>query len=55
MITQLADILKLHNIDNDIMEIQIVVYRNYSSGLSSILEYSPWTSKADDLRKFLNS
>jgi len=37
------------------VEMQFVVYRNYSSKESSLLQYSTWESSSDNLRSFLES
>ncbi|KAL4489804.1 hypothetical protein ABPG72_022444 [Tetrahymena utriculariae] len=42
------------NIPEDCFQLQFAVYRDYDQ-LEGILEYSPWTSKVDYLRQFLDT
>ncbi|CAF1389902.1 unnamed protein product [Rotaria sordida] len=48
-------ILKDNNISSDSFEIQFVVYRNYNSREDKILQSSPWETKSDNLRVFMNT
>ncbi|CAF4542845.1 unnamed protein product [Rotaria sp. Silwood2] len=54
MFERAAEILQDNNISPDSFQIQFVVYRNYNSRENKILQYSPWETKPDNLRAFMN-
>ena len=51
---RVKDILKLNKVDEDCVQLQVVAYRNYSSGQSEILEGSSWESSFENISPFLN-
>ncbi|CAF1394740.1 unnamed protein product [Adineta steineri] len=55
MFERAAVILKEHHISLDSFEIQFVVYRNYCCPENKILQHSPWETKPDNLRAFMNT
>ncbi|CAF3762063.1 unnamed protein product, partial [Rotaria sp. Silwood1] len=55
MFERAAEILKMNNISADSFEIQFVVYRNYCCQENKILQHSPWETKPDNLRAFMNT
>lgn len=46
-------ILKENKLNEDSFQIQFAVYRNYNCREDRLLQYSPWETKPDSLRKFL--
>ncbi|CAF0938955.1 unnamed protein product [Adineta steineri] len=55
MFERASEILKDHDISSDSFQIQFVVYRNYNSREDKILQSSPWETKPDNLRTFMNT
>ncbi|CAF3383520.1 unnamed protein product [Rotaria socialis] len=55
MFERASIVLKANNISSDSFEIQFVVYRNYNSEENKILQHSPWETKPDNLRAFMNT
>ncbi|CAF4095909.1 unnamed protein product [Rotaria sp. Silwood2] len=55
MFERASEILKTNNISSESFQIQFVVYRNYNSEEDKILQASPWETKSDNLRKFMNN
>ncbi|CAF2540249.1 unnamed protein product [Rotaria sp. Silwood2] len=55
MFERAITILKDANISSDLFEVQFVVYRNYNSQEEKILQHSPWETKPDNLRAFMNT
>ncbi|CAF1137415.1 unnamed protein product, partial [Didymodactylos carnosus] len=54
MFERASEILIDHGISSDSFQIQFVVYRNYDSREDKILQSSPWETKPDNLRAFMN-
>ncbi|CAF2388000.1 unnamed protein product [Rotaria sp. Silwood2] len=50
-----TEILRDNNISEDSFQIQYVVYRNYNSVQDKIFQFSPWETRADNLRAFMNT
>lgn len=48
-------ILEDNGFDPTMFLIQLACYRNYSSGPNKILEISPWESKPNNLRAFMDN
>ncbi|CAF3712910.1 unnamed protein product [Rotaria sp. Silwood1] len=55
MFERASAILKEQNIKSDSFQLQFVVYRNYNSKEDKILQSSPWETKPDNLRAFMNT
>ncbi|CAF3676854.1 unnamed protein product [Rotaria sp. Silwood1] len=55
MFERASEILKEQNIKSDLFQLQFVVYRNYNSKEDKILQSSPWKTKPDNLRAFMNT
>jgi len=55
MYERATSILIEHQIDSDCFQMQFVVYRNYNSSVDKILQCSSWETKAENLRKFMNT
>ncbi|CAF4449380.1 unnamed protein product [Rotaria sp. Silwood2] len=55
MFERASKVLKENNISSDSFEIQFVVYRNYCCREDKILQHSPWETKPDNLRAFMNT
>jgi hypothetical protein len=55
MFERASEVLKDHSINSESFQIQFVVYRNYNSKADTILQASPWESKPDNLRTFINN
>ncbi|CAF2071576.1 unnamed protein product [Rotaria magnacalcarata] len=55
MFDRTAEILREANISEDSFQIQFVIYRNYNSTKDKILQFSPWETRADYLRAFMNT
>ncbi|CAF3125798.1 unnamed protein product [Rotaria sp. Silwood2] len=55
MLERISEILKCFNLTSDLFQIQFVVYRNYNHKEDEILKISPWETKSDNLRVFMNS
>lgn len=55
MFQRTSQILKDNNIDSNSFQIQFAIYRNYNSQENDILQNSPWESKPDNLRTFMNN
>lgn len=55
MFERVSLILKENNIKENSFEVQFVVYRNYNSREDKILQHSPWDTKPDNLRAFMNT
>ena len=53
MFSRTHDILKDHRLNQDSFQLQFVVYRNYNSTIDSILQSSPWETKPENLRAFM--
>ncbi|CAF4833495.1 unnamed protein product [Rotaria sp. Silwood2] len=50
-----TEILRDNNISEDSFQIQFVAYRNYNSVQDKIFQFSPWETRADNLRAFMNT
>ena len=48
-------ILKEHGIPSDSFQLQFAVYRDYDCYADGLLQYSPWETKPDNLRKFMEN
>jgi len=48
------EILKDHHLNPECFQVQFTIYRNYDSPEDKILQCSPWETRADNLRKFMN-
>ena len=46
-------ILREHGIAEDAFQMQFAVYRDYDCRVEELLQFSTWTTKPDDLRKFM--
>ncbi|ETO21275.1 hypothetical protein RFI_15928 [Reticulomyxa filosa] len=55
MFERIATILKGHGLSSNSFEIQFVVYRNYNAPEDILLQVSPWESKPDKLRSFMET
>ncbi|CAF4322129.1 unnamed protein product [Rotaria sp. Silwood2] len=55
MFERASEILQDNNINSDSFQLQLVLYRNYNSRENKILQYSPWETKPDNLRTFMNT
>ncbi|CAF4640605.1 unnamed protein product [Rotaria socialis] len=55
MFERASAILKEKGFASNSFEIQFAVYRNYNSKEEKILQYSPWETKPDNLRAFMNT
>ena len=55
MFHRITKILRDNNINSDSFEIQFAIYRNYNSRENDILQSSPWETKPDNLRIFMNN
>ncbi|ETO08110.1 hypothetical protein RFI_29276 [Reticulomyxa filosa] len=55
MFDRISIILKGHGLPPNCFEMQFVVYRNYNAPKDMILQASPWESKPDNLRKFMET
>lgn len=55
MFERASEILREHKISSTSFEIQFVVYRNYCCQENKILQHSPWETKPDALRAFMNT
>jgi hypothetical protein len=55
MFERAAAILNANNISNDSFQLQFSVYRNYCCHEEMILQNSPWETKPDNLRAFMNT
>jgi len=55
MFERAAEILKSNKIEPNAFEMQFSVYRNYNSFEDKILQTSPWESKPDNLRTFMDN
>ncbi|KAL4456870.1 hypothetical protein ABPG74_014508 [Tetrahymena malaccensis] len=54
MFDRACQIIRNNKIPDDSFKIQFVVYRDYDQMQEGILQSSPWESKAENIRKFLN-
>ena len=54
MFERVSKILQDHQISSDSFQVQFVVYRNYNSSKDKILQSSPWETKSQNLRAFMN-
>ncbi|CAF1222140.1 unnamed protein product, partial [Didymodactylos carnosus] len=54
MFERASVVLKENGIPPDCFQMQFVVYRNYNSKEDEILQTSPWETKADNLRAFMD-
>ena len=54
MFERATSILAQNGQVQECFELQFAVYRNYSNNSDTILEYSPWESKPENLRKFMD-
>jgi len=48
-------ILKDHGIPTDSFQMQFAVYRDYDCLIDGLLQYSPWETKPENLRKFMET
>ncbi|CAF0898623.1 unnamed protein product [Adineta steineri] len=55
MFERASAILRENNILSDSFQLQLAVYRNYNSTEEKILQFSPWETKPDNLRTFMNT
>ncbi|CAF1486229.1 unnamed protein product [Rotaria sordida] len=55
MFQRASEILKENNIRSESFQIQFVIYRNYNSTEDDILQSSPWETKPNNLRTFMNN
>ncbi|ETN97226.1 hypothetical protein RFI_40305 [Reticulomyxa filosa] len=55
MFERIAIILKENALSPDSFEMKFVVYRNYNAPEDMILQVSPWESKPENLRSFMES
>jgi hypothetical protein len=55
MVSRASEILEDNGISSNSFQIQFVVYRNYNSKEDMILQSSPWETKPDNLRAFMNT
>ncbi|ETO11722.1 hypothetical protein RFI_25649 [Reticulomyxa filosa] len=55
MFDRISTILKDKELPPDCFEMQFMVYRNYNASEDMILQASPWESKPDNLRKFMET
>ncbi|ETO06880.1 hypothetical protein RFI_30511 [Reticulomyxa filosa] len=55
MFERITDILRESGYSPNIFEMQFVVYRNYNAPEDKILQVSPWESKPDNLRSFMEN
>ena len=54
MFEQAHEILKFNKIPEDCFSVQFAAFRNYTSTEKNLLQVSPWTTKPQELKKFLN-
>ena len=54
MINRISLILQENNMDPKSFELQFVAYRNYNAPWEKLLEYSGWSSDANELIKFIS-
>lgn len=55
MFERAAEVLRIHGIEPNMFELQFAVYRNYNAPEDGILQCSPWESKPDKLRSFMQT
>ncbi|CAF4122389.1 unnamed protein product [Adineta steineri] len=55
MFGRASEILRENNIQSNSFQLQLAVYRNYNSTEEKILQFSPWETKPDNLRAFMNT
>jgi hypothetical protein len=55
MFERCTQILKEQNFKAETFQLQFAVYRNYSSGADYLLQSSPWETKPNSLRSFMNN
>ncbi|CAF1620646.1 unnamed protein product, partial [Didymodactylos carnosus] len=55
MFERASEILNDHKMKSDSVQIQFAVYRNYNSSHDKLLQSSPWESKPNNLRSFMNT
>jgi hypothetical protein len=55
MYERAGEVLNKHGLESSLNLLQFVCFRNYSSPVNLILEYSPWESKYTNLRAFMNN
>ena len=53
MFERASIILNDRDIPSDSFQVQFVVYRDYDCNADGLLQYSPWETKPDNLRKFI--
>ncbi len=53
MFERASIILKDHRIPSDSFQLQFAVYRDYDCCADNLLQYSPWETKPNSLRKFM--
>ncbi len=54
MFERATAVLEQNKQSKECFELQFAVYRNYTNTQDTILEYSPWESKSENLRKFMD-
>ena len=55
MVQRASEILTANSYNSNSFQIQFVVYRNYSCRKDKLLQASPWETKADNLRIFMDT
>ncbi|CAM2727660.1 unnamed protein product [Rotaria socialis] len=55
MFERTSEILKDHGMDSNSFQLQFAVYRNYNSLEDKLLQSSPWETKPNNLRAFMNT
>jgi hypothetical protein len=55
MFERSATILKDHGIPTDSFQLQFAVYRDYDCKAEGLLQFSPWETKPENLRKFMET
>ncbi|CAF4350286.1 unnamed protein product, partial [Rotaria magnacalcarata] len=55
MFERTSEILKDHKMDSNSFQLQFAVYRNYNSLEDKLLQSSPWETKPNNLRAFMNT
>ncbi|CAF1090872.1 unnamed protein product [Didymodactylos carnosus] len=55
MFERASAVLEGKGLSGDAFQMQFAVYRNYNSKENKLLEVSPWNTKANNLRAFMNT
>ncbi|CAF3604842.1 unnamed protein product [Rotaria sp. Silwood1] len=55
MFERASAVLTEKNVPSDAFQMQFVIYRNYSSRENRVLQVSPWETKGNNLRTFMNT